>query len=64
MSWRILSGRTAIGTRTAERQLNETPKGEAAMMPYHALVWIDHPTDAQLLEHARRFFKAADRMLP
>ena len=23
----------------------------------------DHPTDGQLLEHARRFFKAADRML-
>jgi stalled ribosome rescue protein Dom34 len=25
---------------------------------------VDHPTDAQLLEHAWRFFKAADRMLP
>jgi hypothetical protein len=34
------------------------------MMHYHAVVWIDHPTDAQLLEHARRFFKAAGRMLP
>ena len=25
---------------------------------------MDHPTDGQLLEHARRFFRAADRMLP
>ncbi len=25
---------------------------------------VDHPTDGQLLEHARRFFRAADRMLP
>ncbi len=24
----------------------------------------DHPTDGQLLDHARRFFKAADRMRP
>jgi stalled ribosome rescue protein Dom34 len=24
----------------------------------------DHPTDGELLDHARRFFKAADRMLP
>jgi stalled ribosome rescue protein Dom34 len=24
----------------------------------------DHPTDGQLLDHARRFFRAADRMLP
>ena len=24
----------------------------------------DHPTDGLLLDHARRFFKAADRMLP
>lgn len=24
---------------------------------------VDHPIDGQLLEHARRFFKAADRML-
>jgi hypothetical protein len=50
--------------RMAGRQVNKTLKGEAAMMHYHALQWIDHPTDAQLLEHARRFFKAADRMLP
>jgi len=25
---------------------------------------MDHPTDGELLDHARRFFKAADRMLP
>lgn len=25
---------------------------------------VDHPTDGQLLDHARRFFRAADRMLP
>jgi stalled ribosome rescue protein Dom34 len=24
---------------------------------------VDHPTDGQLLKHARRFFRAADRML-
>ncbi len=24
----------------------------------------DHPTDGQIVEHARRFFRAADRMLP
>ena len=24
----------------------------------------DHPTDGQLVDHARRFFKAADRMRP
>lgn len=24
---------------------------------------VDHPTDGQMLEHARRFFRAADRML-
>ena len=24
---------------------------------------VDHPTDGQLLEHARRFFRAADRLL-
>jgi len=24
----------------------------------------DHPTDGQLLDHARRFFKAADRLQP
>ena len=23
---------------------------------------LDHPTDGQLVDHARRFFKAADRM--
>ena len=25
---------------------------------------MDHPTDGELLDHARRFFKAADRMRP
>ncbi len=25
---------------------------------------VDHPTDAQLVAHARAYFKAADRMLP
>jgi stalled ribosome rescue protein Dom34 len=25
---------------------------------------MDHPTDGELLDHARRFFKAADKMLP
>lgn len=25
---------------------------------------MDHPTDGELLAHARRFFKVADRMLP
>jgi stalled ribosome rescue protein Dom34 len=25
---------------------------------------VDHPTDAQLIDFARRYFKAADRMLP
>jgi hypothetical protein len=25
---------------------------------------MDHPTDGELLDHARRFFKAADRMMP
>jgi hypothetical protein len=29
-----------------------------------AVETADHPTDGQLLDHARRFFKAADRMLP
>lgn len=24
---------------------------------------LDHPTDGQLLDHARRFFRAADRMI-
>jgi stalled ribosome rescue protein Dom34 len=25
---------------------------------------MDHPTDGELIDHARRFFKAADRMQP
>ena len=25
---------------------------------------VDHPTDGQLVDHARRFFKAVDRMRP
>jgi hypothetical protein len=25
---------------------------------------VDHPSDGQLLAHARRYFKAADRMMP
>lgn len=25
---------------------------------------VDHPTEAQILAHARRFFRAADRMIP
>jgi stalled ribosome rescue protein Dom34 len=25
---------------------------------------MDHPTDGELLDHARRFFKAADKMTP
>jgi hypothetical protein len=25
---------------------------------------VDHPSDGQLVDHARRFFKAADRMRP
>jgi hypothetical protein len=25
---------------------------------------IDHPSDAQLVAHARKYFKAEDRMLP
>jgi len=25
---------------------------------------MDHPTDGELLDHARRAFKAIDRMLP
>ncbi len=25
---------------------------------------MDHPTDGELVDHARRFFKAADRMAP
>jgi hypothetical protein len=25
---------------------------------------VDHPTDAELVAHARRYFKAEDRMLP
>ncbi len=42
------------------------------MLHEHAVIWIDHhqavetvdhPTDGQMLEHARRFFRAADRML-
>jgi hypothetical protein len=44
----------------------------------HAVVWIDHrearvlqfnaaedhPTDGELVAHARRYFRAADRMTP
>ncbi len=29
-----------------------------------AVETADHPTDGQLLDHARRFFKVADRMQP
>jgi len=29
-----------------------------------AVETLDHPTDGALLDHARRYFKAADRMLP
>ena len=25
---------------------------------------VDHPSDAQLVAHARKYFKAEDRMLP
>jgi hypothetical protein len=25
---------------------------------------MDHPTDGELLDHARRVFRAVDRMLP
>lgn len=25
---------------------------------------MDHPTDGELVDHARRFFKAADKMIP
>lgn len=29
-----------------------------------AVETVDHPTDGQIVAHARRYFRAADRMLP
>jgi len=37
----------------------------AALLPRIAAVEpLDHPSDGELLAHARRFFRAADRMAP
>jgi hypothetical protein len=32
------------------------------MSTYHAIVWIDHPSDAQLVAMARQYFKKFDQM--
>lgn len=53
-----------VGPGTAKDQLLHHVEAHVAWLKEKlvAVEAMDHPTDGELLAHARRFFKAADRM--
>jgi stalled ribosome rescue protein Dom34 len=55
-----------MGPSTAKEELQAYLKSKGSELD-KTLVGVeasDHPTDGELLDHARRFFRAADRMRP
>jgi hypothetical protein len=55
-----------VGPSGAKNELlrhvdQHAPQVRRTLVGVHAM---DHPTDGELLDHARRAFKAIDRMLP
>src|SRR5262245_47401334 len=56
----------ASGPANAKTQLGKPiSQPDPALITVHVGVeTVDHPSDGQLVAHARRYFKAEDRMLP
>ncbi|HEY1726381.1 MAG TPA: hypothetical protein VGF89_13220 [Steroidobacteraceae bacterium] len=54
------------GPANAKHELYKHIQGHAPQLLPHitAVETLDHPTDRELVAHARRFFRAADRMAP
>lgn len=57
----LLAGPGSAKDQVLERLAAHAPALKAKLVGIEAM---DHPTDGELLRHARRVFKAADRMRP
>jgi stalled ribosome rescue protein Dom34 len=57
----LITGPASAKTELVKYIHQHEPKRMAAIVGVET---VDHPSDAALIAHARKYFKAADRMLP